>query len=224
MRVAVAMLPALGLDGLSGIGGSILYDAGQYDSISHVHVLLENPRSGILKMIALEPGDPKPERWAPTDVASYMTVHVNFDAAVKTLAPMWDSLAGEGGFSKMIQWRFSTPMGVDFEKQILPALEGRVTYITWFEQPATLVSGVTLVAVKLKDTEAVRKAMDGLANRFGERISKQSAVGQGLLSRRSSGAARASRAQSRRRCRFPASASWTTISCLQTGPACMKKS
>ena len=41
-------------------------------------------------------------------------------------------------------------MGIDFEKQILPVLEGRVTYITWFEQPASQVSGVTLVAVKAK--------------------------------------------------------------------------
>ncbi len=107
-----------------------------------------------------------------------MTVHVNFDTAIKTLAPMYDSLAGEGGFSKMIQGRFSTPLGVDFEKQILPALEGRVTYITWIEKPATLVSGVTLVAVKLKDIEPVKKAMDGLASRVGERISKQSSSGK----------------------------------------------
>ncbi len=41
-----------------------------------------------------------------------------------------------------------------------------------------MVSGVTLVAVKLKDTEAVGKAMDGLAKRFGERISKQNSSGK----------------------------------------------
>ena len=172
LRVAVAMLPVLGLDGLSAIGGSILYDAGQYDSVNHIHVLLENPRSGIIKMIALESGVSKPERWVPTDVASYMTVHVNFDTAVKTLTPMWDSLSGTGAFSAFVQQRFSTPLGVDFEKQILPA------YITWFEKPATMVSGVTLVAVKLKDTEAVGKAMDSLAKRMGEICVKQNSSGK----------------------------------------------
>jgi hypothetical protein len=178
LRVGVAMLPVLGLDGLSAIGGSMLYDVGQYDSVNHVHVLLENPRSGIIKMIALESGVSKPERWVPTDVASYMTVHVNFDTAVKTLTPMWDSLSGTGAFSAFVQQRFSTPMGVDFEKQILPALEGRVTYITWFEKPATMVSGVTLVAVKFKDTEAVSKAIDALSGKFGEAVSKQSSSGK----------------------------------------------
>ncbi|MGA2061871.1 MAG: hypothetical protein ABSG67_15400 [Thermoguttaceae bacterium] len=178
LRVGVAMLPVLGLDGLSAIGGSMLYDTGQYDSVNHIHVLLENPRSGIIKMIALESGVSKPERWVPTDVASYMTVHVNFDTAVKTLTPMWDSLSGTWAFSAFVQQRFSTPLGVDVEKQILPALEGRVTYITWFEKPASQVSGVTLVAVKFKDTEALSKALDGLAKRLGEGISKQNSSGK----------------------------------------------
>jgi hypothetical protein len=178
VRVGVAMLPVLGLDGLSAVGGSMMYDVGQYDSITHVHVLLENPRTGIIKMIALEPGVSTPERWAPTDVASYMTIHVNFDTAIKTLTPMFDNLSGAGAFSSFVKQRFSTPTGIDFEKQIRPALEGRVTYITWFEKPATLVSGVTLVALKLKDTEAVSKALDTLANRLGEGISRQSASGK----------------------------------------------
>ncbi|MGD0653174.1 MAG: hypothetical protein ABSA16_02420 [Thermoguttaceae bacterium] len=178
LRVAVAILPVLGLDGLSAIGGSIMYDVGQYDSINHLHVLLENPRSGIIKMIALEPGVSTPERWAPTDVASYMTIHVKFDTALKTLVPMYDSLSGEGVFARMIEQRFTALTGIDFEKQILPALEGRVTYITWFEKPASMVSGVTLVAVKLKDTEAVGKVLDALAKRFDERISRQSSSGK----------------------------------------------
>ena len=98
MRVAVAMMPMLGVDELLSIGGSLTYDLGQYDSVTHIHVLLDNPRSKIFKMIALEPGDANPERWAPTNVASYMTVHVNFDTAVKTLTPMWDGVSGAGIF------------------------------------------------------------------------------------------------------------------------------
>jgi hypothetical protein len=178
LRLGVAMLPVLGLDGLSAIGGSLTYDAGQYDAVSHIHILLENPRSGIIKMIALEPGVSKPESWAPSDVASYMTVHVKVETAIKTLAPMYDSLAGEGGFSKFIEQRFSTPTGIDLEKQVIPALEGRITYITWFEKPATMVSGVTLVALKLKDTEAISKALESLTTRFEGRITRETSAGK----------------------------------------------
>ena len=92
------MLPVLGLDGLAGIGGSMNIDTDQYDSISHMHVLLDNPRSGIIKMIALEPGVSKPESWVPADVAQYMTFHWKIETTLKTLAPMYDSLAGEGLF------------------------------------------------------------------------------------------------------------------------------
>ena len=178
VRVGVAMLPMLGLDGLSAIGGGMLFDAGQYNSVSHIHVLLENPRSGIIKMIALEPGVSKPERWVPPDVASYTTLHCKFDTTLKTLKPMYDSLAGEGALSKWIEQRFSTPAGIDIEKEILPALEGRVTYITWFEKPITLVSGITLVAIKFKDTEALGKAVENFVSQNQERISQQSSAGK----------------------------------------------
>ena len=178
MRITVALLPVLGLDGLSAVGGSVLFDAGQYDTVIHAHVLLENPRSGIIKMIALEPGVSKPERWVPPDVASYNTVHWKFDTTIKTLTPMYDSIAGEGAFSQMIQQRFSTPLGVDLEKQILPKLEGRVTYITSFEKPTTPASGMTLVALKFKDTESINKAIESLVKRFQEQISKQKCAGK----------------------------------------------
>ena len=78
----------------------------------------------------------------------------------------------------MMEQRFSTPLGVDFEKQIVPALDGRITYITWFEKPTTQVSGITLVGLKLKDIEPVKKAVENLAKRREQIISKQSYAGK----------------------------------------------
>jgi hypothetical protein len=178
IQVGVAMLPVLGMDGLLAIGGGMIFDAGQYDSVHHIHVLLDNPRSGIIKMIALEPGDSKPERWVPADVASYNTLHCNAETAVKTLKPMYDSLAGEGGLSAMIDMRFSKPLGVDIEKEILPALDGRITYITWIERPVTQMSAITLAGIKFKDTGELNKAIENLAKRFEGTISKQTCAGK----------------------------------------------
>ena len=76
---------------------------------------------------------------------------------------MVDSIAGEGYLNSMIEQRLSGPSGVDLQKQIIPALEGRITYITWIEKPITQMSAVTLVAFKLKDPEAVGKALENLA-------------------------------------------------------------
>ncbi len=86
VRVAVAMFPALGLDGLTAAGGSLTMDTEQFESVMHAHLLLENPRSGVLKMIALESGDVTPEPWVPADVATYMTVHWDVQKTYISLA------------------------------------------------------------------------------------------------------------------------------------------
>jgi len=178
MRLAVAMLPSLGLDGLSALGGTVALDAGQFDSIMHVHVLLESPRSGVIKMIALRPGDTKPERWVPADVADYTTLHWDIDTTYKALASVYDSFRGDGALAQEFQQRLMGATGIDFEKEVLPSLEGRMTIIRWFERPVTIRSRATVVALKLKNTDLAGKALDKLAEKFPERIAKKTYGGK----------------------------------------------
>ncbi len=160
VRVAVAILPALGLDGLTAVGGSVTFDAGQFDSVMHAHLLLHPNRTGVIKMVALRSGDSKPQRWVPADVASYTTLHWNVGQTFKELATLYDSFNGEGALAQFLQRRFLEPTGLDLEKELLPELEGRVTLISWFERPVTPQSQTFLLAVKLKDTKVFQKAAE----------------------------------------------------------------
>lgn len=178
VRVAVAVLPALGLDGLTAAGASVTWDAGQFDSVMHAHVLLDAPRSGVIKMVALEPGDSKPERWVPADVASYTTFHWNVERTYRELVPLYDSFNGEGAFAQFLQRRFLQPTGIDLEKELLPSLEGRVTHITWFERPVTPQSRASMLAIKLKDTQVFDKAVDKLMSLTEGRIARQTWAGK----------------------------------------------
>ena len=65
MQMALAMMPMLGIDGLSGLGGAITYATNEYDDLVQVHVLLENPRAGILQLPAFEAGDTTPQAFVP---------------------------------------------------------------------------------------------------------------------------------------------------------------
>jgi hypothetical protein len=180
-RIAVAMLPALGLDGLAGVGGSVLLDTEQYNEMSHLHILLTSPRTGVFKAIAFEPGANKPERWVPADVVQYMTLNWNFPTSLKAIETLFDSFRGDGAFAQTLQ-NFGGRIDVDLQKQIVPALEGRVTYITRIQKPVTLESSQTLVALKLKDkdkdAENIQKILDGIAKKFPELISSQTSVGK----------------------------------------------
>lgn len=177
VRVAVATLPALGLDGLTAVGGSVTFDAGQFDSVMHAHVLLHPNRSGVIKMVALRSGDSKPQRWVPADVASYTTLHWNVGQTFKELATLYDSFNGEGALAQFLQRRFLEPTGLDLEKELLPELEGRVTLLSWFERPVTPQSQAILLAVKLKDTKVFEKAVEKVFSLAEGNIAKETWAG-----------------------------------------------
>lgn len=165
-QTALALLPALGLDGLQAVGGSLIFGAGEFDAIQHMHVLLDNPRNGVLKVPAVRPGDSTPEPWVPGDAASYMTLHFDFDASYREITSLVDSFQPPGTVSSLLKSRVSDPLGVDAEKELLGALADRVTYVSWFEKPARLNSQTQLVALKLKDAGAFRKTIESIMTKF----------------------------------------------------------
>lgn len=182
LRIVTATFPSLGLNGLAGIGGSVLLDTEQYDSMMHLHVLLDSPRNGVFKAIAFEPGDSKPEHWVPNDVASYITFHWNFPTSLKATETLFDSFRGDGSFAQTLQG-FGKQIDADLQNQVVPALEGRVTFLRWIEKPAvTMQSANTLLAFKLKDAEkdgeTIQKILDGIAKKSPDAIAQKSLGGK----------------------------------------------
>ena len=170
----LALIPVLGLDGVKGVGGSMTFATGEFDQVQHFHILLENPRSGVLEMIAMSSGDTTPEAWVPADVVSYTTLHWELDKTFDVAANLYNSLMNEGAFQGEIQTRVSDRIGVDFEKEILPALDGRVTLVQWVEKPVRINSITTLVGFKLKDPAAFKPTMDKVLEKFAENVEKSS--------------------------------------------------
>jgi hypothetical protein len=173
-QMALAMLPALGLDGVKAAGGSMIYAAQDFDSIAHMHLLLDNPRTGVLEMLALEPGDTSPEDWVPIDAASYMTINWNTQKTVEGLRKLFDQINGEGALSNGIKRRMSDPLGVNFEKDVIQKVGNRFTHVSWFEMPARMNSGTNLVGVKLVDATGFKATLDKMVAKAGAAVTKQS--------------------------------------------------
>jgi hypothetical protein len=154
-----AMLSTMGLDGLMGIGGSLTLADGEFDTLMHLHLLLDNPRTGVLGMIAITSGDSTPERWVPSDASAYLTLHWDVNQTYQRLTKVVDSFSGEGFLANQVRER-SAAFGFDAEKELLPALAGRFTQANWLEKPITMFSQVTVLGAKLKDAEAFQKVLD----------------------------------------------------------------
>lgn len=178
MQFVVAILPALGLDGLKGLGGSMAFSVGEFDSISHLHVLLDEPRSGVIEALALDAGELTPEKWVPADVSNYITLHWDFAKTVGKVKSLLDSFQGEGAFSRLLKNGLSDNLGVDVESEILPALAGRVSYLTRIEEPGSIAGQGVLVAIEVKDGKSAGDVLDKLIARVPQgRASEKKSLG-----------------------------------------------
>ena len=171
-QAVLATAAGLGLDGINGIGGSMVFATEEFDGVMHAHVLLETPREGVVKIIALDSGDTTPEPWVPTDVASYSTLYWDIDQTLDELTELYEVFRGEDSWQLEIVDRISQQLDVDFETEILQQIAGRATMITWMEPPARLNSQATLIAIKVKDAEKAKKSLRRMANKFGNSLTE----------------------------------------------------
>ncbi|GIW92163.1 MAG: hypothetical protein KatS3mg110_0204 [Pirellulaceae bacterium] len=174
LQAGLTLVTPLGLDGVEGIGGSWIMATEEFDSISHLHILVRSPRRAIPKMIALVAGDNEPESWVPKDVVTYMTLHWDFQTTLSELTSIYDLIRlEEGAFARLLEERVSTPLGVDFQKELVPVLEGRVTFATLIERPIRLNSQVTVVGIKVKDAAKAESLLARIVAKFPEVFEKQ---------------------------------------------------
>ena len=166
VQAVLAALPALGADGFKAVGGSVILAPDNFDSITHFHLSLDFPRTGILEFFEMKTGDLTPESWVPANVSSYTSVNWNIEKAFGAIKGVYDAIRGEGGFSQLLERRLSDRWGVDFEDDVIGGLDGRFSIATWVEPPARVNSQTNLFAFKLKDTAKAKKTFSRIMENF----------------------------------------------------------
>lgn len=158
IQFTLSMMPVLGIDGIAGIGGTVAYSTEQYDDLAQIHILLDNPRSGVLQLPAFEAGDTTPQPFIPKDIESYMAFHWNLRATYDRLLALVDRVGVKSTLEKFVQEKISDVLGIDAPKQIIDNLGGRYTTITGFDKPAKLRGQQRLLAAELKDEKAAAES------------------------------------------------------------------
>ncbi len=165
-RLFFGALPILGLDGLNAIGGSVLFNEKGYEYVFHTHVLLANPRAGILEMVAMKPGKYEPESFVPEDTVTYATLSWDFPKFMSELENIVDTFTGDGTFQRQIDENINDELGINFQEDVMANLAGRVTYLQWISDPPTLDGQCNALVVEVRDEEAatgfIESVMDSL--------------------------------------------------------------
>jgi hypothetical protein len=169
----LALFPALGLDGLQAAGGTMSFSSGEFDQVQHLHILLDNPRIGVIDAIGLASGDMTPETWVPADCISYSTIHWDLRHTVNVASRLYNGLMGDGQLEQQIQTRFSGPVGADVLTEIVPQLSGRATHVQWVERPVRINSPCTIVGLQLKDPKTAKPVFDKIVQKHSSSLEKQ---------------------------------------------------
>jgi hypothetical protein len=166
-QAAINFLPIIGLDGLLGVGGSMLLSEDDFESVVHGHLLLSNPRKGVLEMLALKPTEYQPEPWLPADLDTYLTTSWDVDQLLNELSKMVDMYqGGEGLVDEWIDGNINERIQMDLKEDVLAHLTGRVTYAQWIAPPMALNSQVQMFAMELSDPEAFEKSFESIIQTF----------------------------------------------------------
>lgn len=171
--MALAMIPAVGLDGIEAVGGSTIIAPPDFDSINHLHLALASPRRGILSLLRPKSGSTAPEPWIPDSVAGYSTINWDIDSTLQGIERLYNQFYGEGALDANILDRLSQRFDLDFRRDVMDNLEGRITIVQGFVRPVRLNSGSNVYAIRLKNPEYVKNSV---LPKFIEQIEKQSEV------------------------------------------------
>jgi hypothetical protein len=177
-QTVLALLEPLGLDGVEAVGGSVILDAEEFDSIAHVHLSLSNPRKRVLDVLAMTSGETTPEPWVPRDSASYMTMHWDMEKSYEAVREVYDLIRGEDRWDQMIQRSVSDRLGVEVREDLIAAMQGRVSMVTWMEKPARINSQSRLLGLKLQDPAKFRGTLGQLMEKFAANWEEKTFSGQ----------------------------------------------
>ena len=159
----MAFLPKAGLDGVLALGGGVSLQSEEFNSIFHGHLLLANPRAGLLEMLALKPGESEPQPWIPADATNYISTHWDpmqfaneFKKFVNTFSP--------GEFEKVVVDGLKERTGLDFNEDVVNTVDGRFTYIEWADPETEYLMNARSKAVGLGvvDEEKAKEVMEAL--------------------------------------------------------------
>ena len=160
-QLALNFLPILGLDGFLGVGGSMIIDEMDFESVAHMHILLSNPRAGIFEMLALKPGEYEPQPWVPNNAVSYVSASLDTKKMFSELEKMYDSFNGDGAMNEEIEDEINSELGIDFYEDIIENVSGRMTYVQWVGDDAVAINGQTnAIAFGVNDTDAIMEIVD----------------------------------------------------------------
>lgn len=184
MRIALATLPILGIDGIKGAAGAMWINEGEWDSLMRAHLLIDNPRAGVLKMARLLPCDPTPVDAIPAEVVAYTCGAVDIAGTLSGASQLYDRIRGEGRFAEDVEKRFAERAGVA-PTALIEHFTGRIVSLQAYgetpEGVAPRVNPARAIFFEASDAEKALSVIETVLNKVGAKLEQRDHNGQPYL-------------------------------------------
>jgi hypothetical protein len=149
----MVMLPALGIDGIQAIGGSLIMAPKGFDSLIHAHLLLASPRRGFLEVLRPKSGATEPQNWVAEDVESYITANWNTSQTMKAIKELFETFRGPDSFEDQILNQAQKGLGIELEKEFLNEINDRFSMTQSMLRPARVGGESRTFAIEMKNSQ-----------------------------------------------------------------------
>jgi hypothetical protein len=173
-QFVMGLLPSLGLDGLLAVGATSTIATDEFDQLFQFHVMLENPRSGVMLLPAFQAGETAPQPFIPASIAAYVTWNLNLRTTYDRIVALVDQFRYQGSVDKFVKENMSDQLGIDFPTQVIDNLKGRYTWITGFDRPARVQGEQHLFALEVNDESAANESLKTVMQKFPELFEERS--------------------------------------------------
>lgn len=167
VRQGLTALAFLGVTRFKGFGGSMDWNAGDYDSHSRTVLYVQLPTTGVLDLFHFPPMNQSPPRWVRDNATSYQSFNWDVKKAFGAAAALYGlaSFAGPDALEKQLdQWaKDENGPKVHLKKDVLDQLTGRVQVVSDYADPKDPQTARTYAAAGVKDEAKIKTVLEKIA-------------------------------------------------------------
>jgi len=178
-------LESLEVNRFQGVGGSIDFATGTFDSISRTVGVVKTPVTGVLGLLSFPVDSVTVPAWVPDSISGCLVLNWDADGGWLSLRGLANELMGAGKFDSAIATLANDSSGpmIHLGTDVFGQLTGRLFVLQSPPDPESqALEGATLLAATVKDASAAQAIFDRLANLESEKLTKKTVVGSTLVS------------------------------------------
>jgi len=165
-RTLLDQLEAAGFSAIQAVGGFVDVAVDRYELVHRTAVYAPKPHEKSMKMMVFpNTARSSPPAWIPRDVATYTVLYCDLLNAFDNFGPLFEQMAAdgvEGIWLDTLEGLKTDEDGpqIDYREELFQHLDTELIAVTDYELPITTTSERLLYALKVKDVDAVKKALE----------------------------------------------------------------